>query len=166
MLLTEVVETSAALAGTRSRLKKAEFIAALLSRATDPVETAIVVTYLSGELRQRRTGVGWRTLMDAPAPAAEPSLTVEAVDRAFGELAEIAGAGSQARRRAAVDALFAQATEAEQTFLRLLVGGELRQGALDGVMADAVARATGIPLDKIGPRPCCTGRRLRWRSPY
>ncbi|MFK4085249.1 ATP-dependent DNA ligase [Kribbella sp. NPDC020789] len=149
MLLTEVVETSAALAGTRSRLKKAEFIAALLSRATDPVETAIVVTYLSGELRQRRTGVGWRTLMDAPAPAAEPSLTVEAVDRAFGELAEIAGAGSQARRRAAVDALFAQATEAEQTFLRLLVGGELRQGALDGVMADAVARATGIPLDKI-----------------
>ena len=62
MLLTEVVETSAALAGTRSRLKKAELIAGLLRQATEPGETEIVVTYLSGELRQRRTGVGWRTL--------------------------------------------------------------------------------------------------------
>ncbi|WP_238163206.1 ATP-dependent DNA ligase [Kribbella capetownensis] len=149
MLLTEVVETSTALAGTRSRLKKAEFIAGLLSRATEPAETEIVVTYLSGELRQRRTGVGWRTLMDAPTPAESPSLTVEEVDSAFAELAEMSGAGSQARRREAIDALFGRATEDEQRFLRLLVGGELRQGALDGVMADAVARATGIPLEKI-----------------
>ncbi|GAA0586142.1 ATP-dependent DNA ligase [Kribbella sandramycini] len=149
MLLTEVVETSAALAGTRSRLKKAEFIAGLLTRAATASETGIVVTYLSGELRQRRTGVGWRTLLEAPAPASEPSLTVEEVDQAFAELAEISGAGSQARRRAAVDALFERATEGEQQFLRLLVGGELRQGALDGVMADAVARATGVPLEKI-----------------
>jgi DNA ligase-1 len=149
MLLNDVVETSAALAGTRSRLKKAELIAGLLSTATEPNETEIVVTYLSGELRQRRTGVGWRTLMDAPGPAESPSLTVEEVDRAFAELAEMAGAGSQARRRAAVDELFGRATEAEQKWLRFLVGGELRQGALDGVMADAVARATGIPLEKI-----------------
>ena len=149
MLLSEVVETSAALAGTRSRLKKAEFIAALLSRATEPAETEIVVTYLSGELRQRRTGVGWRTLMDTPAPAGSPSLTVQEVDQTFAELAVMAGAGSQARRREAVGAMFGRATEDEQRFLRLLVGGELRQGALDGVMADAVAGATGIPLEKI-----------------
>jgi DNA ligase-1 len=149
MLLTQVVETSAALAGTRSRLQKAGFIAALLSEATEPAEIGIVVTYLSGELRQRRTGVGWRTLMDAPDPAPEPSLTVVEVDQAFAELAEMSGAGVQARRRAAVDELFGRATAAEQQFLRLLVGGELRQGALDGVMADAVARATGIPLDRI-----------------
>jgi DNA ligase-1 len=149
MLLTEVVDTSTALAGTRSRLKKAEFIATLLAKATEPAETEIVVTYLSGELRQRRTGVGWRTLMDAPQPAPAPSLTVEEVDHAFAELAEMSGAGVQARRRAAVDALLGRATADEQQFLRQLVGGELRQGALDGVMADAVARATGIPLDKI-----------------
>ncbi|GAA1162330.1 ATP-dependent DNA ligase [Kribbella jejuensis] len=149
MLLTKVVETSAALAGTRSRLQKAGFIAGLLSEATEPAEIEIVVTYLSGELRQRRTGVGWRTLMDAPAPVTEPSLTVEEVDQAFAELAEMSGAGVQARRRAAVDALFRRATAAEQQFLRQLVGGELRQGALDGVMADAVARATDIPLNKI-----------------
>ncbi len=149
MLLTDVAETSTALAGTRSRLKKAELIAGLLSTATDPVETEIVVTYLSGELRQRRTGVGWRSLMEVPEPATSPSLTVEEVDRTFGELAEIAGAGSQARRREMVGAMFGRATEAEQRFLRFLVAGELRQGALDGVMADAVARATGISLEKI-----------------
>ena len=118
MLLTEVVETSAALAGTRSRLKKAEFIAGLLSKATEPGDTEIVVTYLSGELLQRRTGVGWRTLADAPEPAAEPSLTVEEVDRAFAELAEMGGAGVQARRREPVDALFGRATADEQRFLR------------------------------------------------
>ncbi|WP_041289361.1 ATP-dependent DNA ligase [Kribbella flavida] len=149
MLLADVVATSSSLSGTRSRLAKAKFIAELLTAATDPVETEVVVTYLSGELRQRRTGVGWRTLADVPEPAATPSLTVEQVDRTFAELAEIAGAGSQARRREAVNALFGRATEPEQRFLRQLVAGELRQGALDGVMADAVAKATGIALEKI-----------------
>jgi DNA ligase-1 len=149
MLLADVVATSTSLSQTRSRRAKADLIASLLTTATDPVETEIVVTYLSGELRQRRTGVGWRTLADAPGPAASPSLTVEEVDRAFAELSEIAGAGSQARRREGVDALFSRATDDEQRFLRFLVGGELRQGALDGVMADAVAKATGIPLEKI-----------------
>jgi DNA ligase-1 len=149
MLLADVVATSAALSQTRSRRAKADLIATLLTTATDPVETEIVVTYLSGELRQRRTGVGWRTLAEAPAPAATGSLTVEEVDRSFAELAVIAGTGSQGKRREGVDALFARATAEEQHFLRLLVGGELRQGALDGVMADAVGKATGIPLEKI-----------------
>lgn len=149
MLLADVVATSSALSQTRSRRAKADLIAALLVSATEAEETAIVVTYLSGELRQRRTGVGWRTLMDAPVPAETASLTIEEVDQAFAELSEFAGAGSQARRRAAVDALFERATADEQKFLRLLVGGELRQGALDGVMADAVGKATGVPLAKI-----------------
>jgi DNA ligase-1 len=149
MLLADVVATSTALSQTRSRRAKADLIATLLTTATDPVETSIVVTYLSGELRQRRTGVGWRTLADAAAPAEAPSLTIEEVDQAFAELSEFAGAGSQAKRREAVDALFSRATGDEQRFLRQLVGGELRQGALDGVMADAVGKATGIPLEKI-----------------
>jgi DNA ligase 1 len=149
MLLADVVATSAALSQTRSRRTKADLIATLLTMTTDPVETEIVVTYLSGELRQRRTGVGWRTLADGPPPAAVASLTVAEVDQAFAELAGIAGAGSQAKRREIVDALFGRATREEQQFLRMLVGGELRQGALDGVMADAVGKATGIPLEKI-----------------
>ena len=81
MLLADVVATSAALSQTRSRRAKADLIATLLVSATEAEETAIVVTYLSGELRQRRTGVGWRTLMDAPAPAETASLTIEEVDR-------------------------------------------------------------------------------------
>ncbi|MFC0625577.1 ATP-dependent DNA ligase [Kribbella deserti] len=149
MLLADVVATSTALSQTRSRRAKADLIATLLTTAADPLETEIVVTYLSGELRQRRTGVGWRTLVDVPEPAVAPSLTVEQVDAAFADLATLAGAGSQAKRREAVAALFAQATAEEQRFLRLLVSGELRQGALDGVMADAVGKATGIPLEKI-----------------
>jgi DNA ligase-1 len=149
MLLADVVATSAALSQTRSRRAKADLIATLLTTTTDPVETEIVVTYLSGELRQRRTGVGWRTLVDTPPPVTTASLTVEEVDGAFAELARVTGAGSQARRREVVDALFRRATADEQQFLRLLVGGELRQGALDGVMADAVSKATGIALEKI-----------------
>ena len=149
MLLADLVATSTAVSQTRSRRTKADLIATLLSTTSDPGETEVVVTYLSGELRQRRTGVGWRTLADAPPPAPAASLTVEEVDAAFGALAEIAGAGSQAKRREAVDELFGRATADEQQFLRLLVGGELRQGALDGVMADAVGKATGIPLERI-----------------
>src|SRR5262245_43240634 len=149
MLLTDLVDTSAAVAATRSRRTKADLIAELLRRTTTADETQIVVMYLSGELRQRRTGVGWRSLMNVPDPADEPSLDVTEVDAAFAEVSEISGSGSQAKRRAVMDGLFGRATADEQRFLRFLVGGELRQGALDGVMADAVATATGIPLDKI-----------------
>ena len=149
MLLTDLVETSAAVAATRSRRAKADLIAGLLKRTGTADETQIVVMYLSGELRQRRTGVGWRSLMDVPDPAAEAGLEVTEVDAAFAEVSGISGAGSQARKRAVMDALFGRATADEQRFLRALVSGELRQGALDGVMADAVATATGIGLDKI-----------------
>lgn len=149
MLLADLVATSAAVSKTRSRLTKAQLIGDLLARTTTADESAIVVTYLSGELRQRRTGVGWRSLMQVPEPAAEPSLDVTEVDAAFAAVAEISGTGSQARRRQVMDELFGRATADEQQFIRLLVGGELRQGALDGVMAEAVAKATGIGIDKI-----------------
>ena len=111
--------------------------------------TQIAVSYLSGSLRQRRTGVGWKALRDLPESASSPSLTVEAVDAAFAALAEVAGAGAQARRRSLVRGLFGSATAQEQRFLALLAGGELRQGALDGVMTEAVALATGVPSQRI-----------------
>ena len=105
---------------------------------------AVVVSWLSGELPQRQIGVGWAALRSLPAPAAEPSLTVLEVDAGFTEIGAVAGKGSQARRAELVTGLFAAATEQEQTFLRRLLGGELRQGALIGVMADAVAKAAGV----------------------
>src|SRR6185369_6279864 len=122
-------------------------IADLLHQAgdeNDPKLVAVVVSWLSGELPQRQIGVGWAALRSLPDPADEPSLTVLQVDAAFSEIGGVAGKGSQARRAELVNGLFAAATEREQAFLRRLLGGELRQGALVGVMADAVAKAADV----------------------
>jgi DNA ligase-1 len=140
MLLVDVVRTSEAVGATRSRLEKVASIAEVLRRAA-PAEVPIVVRFLSGELRQRRTGIGWASLRDLPPPASEARLDLVAVDAAFERAEHASGSGSASRRRATVDELFGAATSEEQRFLARLVSGELRQGALVGIMADAVARA-------------------------
>ncbi|MEB3983698.1 ATP-dependent DNA ligase [Mycobacterium sp. 663a-19] len=146
MLLLDVAATSVDVGATPSRLAKVARIADLLRRAApDPELVAIVVAWLSGELRQRQIGVGWASLRSRPPPAAHPTLTVSGVDAAFSEIGAVAGKGSQARRAELVAGLFAAATETEQTFLLRLMSGELRQGALVGIMADAVAKAAGVP---------------------
>jgi ATP-dependent DNA ligase I len=142
--LADLVEASAAIGATRSRLAKVERIAEVLRRLA-PEEVAAGVAFLSGELRQRQIGVGWAALRDLPAPAVEPSLTVGEVDAAFERIGGIAGSGSQAARRDALAELFARATESEARFLVRLLGGELRQGALEGVMVQALARAADAP---------------------
>ena len=116
------------------------------STAWRPSELAIVVAYLSGELRQRRTGIGWAAVRDLPHPTPFAVLTVAEVDAAFERIANVAGAGSQATRATELRNLFAAATPAEQRFLQALATGELRQGALDGVMVDAIAKAADVPL--------------------
>ena len=148
MLLDHVVVTSTDVGAASSRLAKIARIAELLTSA-DPREVAVVVSWLSGELPQRQIGVGWAALRTLPAPAAEPSLSVADVDAALSAIGALAGKGSQARRAELIGDLFAAATEPEQVFLRRLLGGELRQGALAGVMADAVARAGGIPATAV-----------------
>ena len=146
VLLLEVAATSVDVGGTSSRLTKVAHIADLLGRAAaDPELVAIIVSWLSNELRQRQIGVGWASLRSRPPAASHPTLTVSGVDTTFSEIGAVSGKGSQARRAALVTGLFAAATEAEQTFLLRLMSGELRQGALAGIMADAVAKATGIP---------------------
>ena len=147
MQLIDVAAASAEVGATSSRLAKIARIADLLRRAgteDDPRLVAVVVSWLSGELPQRQIGVGWAALRSLPSPADEPTLTVLRVDAAFSEIGQVAGKGSQARRAELVNGVFAAATETEQTFLRRLLGGELRQGALVGVMADAVAKAADI----------------------
>jgi DNA ligase-1 len=148
VLLQTLVEVSAAVAATRSRAAKASLVADAL-RSCEPGEVETVVAYLSGELRQRRTGVGWRALQQLPDSAAEPSLTVGEVHQGFELLAAVSGAGSQAARALLVEQLFSRATAEEQRWLTLLVGGELRQGALDGVMLEAVSRAAGLPAADV-----------------
>jgi DNA ligase 1 len=148
VLLRDLVETSAAVGATSKRLEKLGLLSATLARLA-PDEVEIGVAYLSGELRQRQIGVGWASLRDRPLPAREPALTLVDVDAACARIGAAAGAGSQGVRRAALAELFGRATETEQEFLVRLLLGDLRQGALAGVMADAVARAAGVPLKDV-----------------
>jgi DNA ligase-1 len=140
----ELAATSAAVSATSGRKAKIDLLADALRRL-GPDEIVPGSAYLAGELRQRQTGVGWAGLRDLPPPAAEPTLTVAAVDSAIAELAVVAGIGSQARRRDLVGALFAAATADEQRLLTALFSGELRQGAQAGLLADAIARAADVP---------------------
>ncbi|MEM6109937.1 ATP-dependent DNA ligase [Mycobacterium sp. 050272] len=150
MLLLEVVATSSDVGATASRLTKVARIADLLSRAaSDPEVVAIVVSWLSGELPQRQIGVGWASLRTRPPAAAEPRLTVTGVHASLTEIGAVSGKGSQARRAELLAMLMAAATESEQTFLVRLLSGELRQGALAGIMADAVAKAAEIPAAAV-----------------
>ena len=148
MLLSRLTETRRALVATRSRNAKRDLIAAVLRDVSgDDVE--IVVSYLSGGLRQRRTGVGWRTLQQTPPPAAESTLTVAEVDAAFEGMAGLSGSGSAGARTAAVQALFGRATREEQEFLFGLVSGELRQGAMEAAVQDGLATAFGVPVAAV-----------------
>jgi ATP-dependent DNA ligase len=166
VLLNEVVEASAAVAGTRARSAKIETIAALLRKAR-PAEVMIAVAFLSGELLQGQIGVGYAALGSLlrpgvasgsadsadgeraqPAPGG-PALTLTDVNAAFSKIGLIAGAGSQAERRRLLAGLFARATDREQEFLARLLSGDLRQGALAGIMTDALARAADVPAEEV-----------------
>ncbi|MCZ4522011.1 ATP-dependent DNA ligase [Rhodococcus ruber] len=158
MLMSRIVEASRAVAATRSRKVKIEQLSALLAEAEiGDIEPA--VSWLSGELRQGRIGVGWRTLADLEVTSAEAStLTVTAVDDAISAVASTSGAGSAARRVALLTDLFSRCTAEERQFLIRLVTGELRQGALEGIMVDAVAAATNLPQAPVRRAFMLSGR--------
>ncbi|WP_440900478.1 ATP-dependent DNA ligase [Actinosynnema sp.] len=153
MLFSRVVEVSAEVGSTRSRLAKVSALAGLLRGVEDTGaagDAEAVVSFLVGVPRQGRIGAGFRTARQLAAPPAdEASLRVSDVDGALGEFAAESGKGSAARRAALLAALFAGATAEEQDFLKRLLTGELRQGALEGVMLDAVARAAGVPGEAV-----------------
>jgi DNA ligase-1 len=148
VLFLDVAATSAAVSATSGRKAKIELLADALRRL-EPDELVAGSAYLAGELRQRQTGVGYASLRDLPPPAAEPTLTVAAVDAAIAEISVVSGAGSQARRRDLLGALFGAATADEQRLLVGLFGGELRQGAQAGLLADAIAKAAEVPLTAV-----------------
>jgi DNA ligase-1 len=148
MLLANVAAAWTEVAATSARGAKVSRLGVLL-KGLSPDEAIPVVSWLSGELTQRQIGVGWAALRELPSPASEPTLQILDVQRRFTEIGAMAGAGSQARRRSLVDGLFAAATAQEHDFLRRLLGGDLRQGALVGVMTDAVARAAEVPLTAV-----------------
>jgi DNA ligase-1 len=148
VLLAEIAGVSRTVATTSARLAKIEALAAALRQA-GPLEVPIAVAYLSGELPQRQIGVGWATLRGGFAPAAAATLTLSEVDAGFSAIGAISGKGSTAARKALVSELFGRATETEQQFLYGLLSGELRQGALEGVMTEAVARAASVPVAEV-----------------
>jgi ATP-dependent DNA ligase I len=157
MPLDRVVQTSAAVAATSGRLAKIDHIARLL-RDVPAAEITVAVSFLSGDLTQRQIGVGYAALTDlmggyGPAvstaaglgqPPAVPQLTLAETDEAFGQIGALTGQGSQAERRRLLADLMTRATQRERDFLVRLLAGDLRQGALDGVMTDAIARAAGV----------------------
>jgi DNA ligase-1 len=154
VLLCELVACSIEVAATSSRLAKRAAIAALL-READADELVPLVSWLSGRLTQRRTGLGWAGLRDAPEPSSEPSLTVRDVEAAFDLLAAASGEGSQSQRRAVVADLWGRATAAEQPYLTSLALEDVRQGAQDSTVQDAAAVAFQVPAGRPQQRSTC-----------
>lgn len=152
--LAAVAATSSELAATSSRTAKRALIADLLA-ATDPDELELVAAWLSGGYRQRRLGIGWaalRAVADEPPAPDQNALemdtggaTIAEVDQAFDQLAAAAGAGSSAARTAVLRSMWQRTNPAERDFLTRLVMGDLRQGALESLVADAGAQAFGVP---------------------
>ena len=145
MLLAQVVDASAQMTATSKRLAKIEVLAHLLKQLT-PEEILITVPYLSGAVRQGKIGIGYASLSAAsvsPAPLA--SLQVTEVDQTFGAIARRRGNA----RLEPLTTLFSRATDREQHFLRGLLTGELRQGALEGIMIEALAKASGTAVERV-----------------
>ncbi|WP_019814222.1 ATP-dependent DNA ligase [Saccharomonospora saliphila] len=158
MWFHELVRVSGRLAATRSRKAKTAELAELLTGA--PVdELAAAVAFLTGAPTQGRIGVGWRTLADLRTPPAErPTLTVAEVDALLGDVARVSGGGSTARRADLLRSLLSRATHEEQGFLVRLLTGELRQGALEGVMVEAVAATAEVPAAAVRRAFMISGR--------
>jgi DNA ligase-1 len=149
VLLAALVNTSTAVAATRSRTAKVAALVALLQDLA-PEEVAVAVSLLTGAPRQGRIGVGWRTAFGVDvAHAATPAVTVLELDATLTALAGTAGPGSVAARNELLATLFARCTQPEADFVRRLLTGELRQGALAGIMTDAVAKAADVPIELV-----------------
>jgi DNA ligase-1 len=143
-LLADVVTASQEVTETSSRSKKVAILAQLLARL-EPGEVGVAVGLLTGTPRQGRVGVGYSTIYGLECePAPEPSLAIEELDGAIVAVQDTTGSGSAAERRRILTELLGRATEAEADFVKRLFTGGLRQGALAGVIADAVAKAAGV----------------------
>jgi DNA ligase-1 len=145
MELARLVELVGRVRATARKTDKIALMAELL-RQTREDETALAALYLSGTLPQGRIGLGWRTIQAAlgEQPTAGEPLALTDVDRAFEAMAAEEGAGSSARRTGTLRGLFGRASADERRFLAELIMGELRQGALEGLLLEAVAKAAGL----------------------
>ena len=149
-LLAKLADVSARVGASPARLAKIAELAAFL-RSLEPGEIRIGVQYLSGQAPQGRFGIGPSVLREAAEapPMSTATLSLTEVDKTLSEVAALRGRGLNSLRTAALRDLLGRATEAEQQFLVRLLVGELRQGALAGVMVDAIASASGVPVADV-----------------
>ncbi|MEO8827218.1 ATP-dependent DNA ligase [Lapillicoccus sp.] len=149
MLLNDVVQTAVEVTATASRLAKVAALAELLRRV--PVdEIAPTVGFLVGRVRQGRVGVGYRTVAALMGdPADEASLTVADLDGLFDLLLATEGVGSSSARTEALRAVALRATAEEQSFISRVLLGEMRTGALEGILVDGIASAAGVPAASV-----------------
>ncbi len=149
MLLLELVDASNAVSQTAARTEKTSLLARLLTRLT-PQEAPVAVSYLAGRPRQSPLGVGHAAVFAVdPEPAPGPTLQILAVDDILQEVSETSGPGSKRQKHDLLTTLLSRATATEQEFLRGLMLRNLRQGALEAVMADAVAKALDVPPQRV-----------------
>jgi|HubBroStandDraft_5_1064220.scaffolds.fasta_scaffold80416_1 DNA ligase-1 len=145
MLLARLVETSQRIAAISKRRTKIDLLSNLLLQAHG-AEIDIAVAFLSARTRQGKIGIGYGAVREASAPpVSKPQLDLAEVDRAFAAIS----AATPRDRTALLKHLFSRATEPEQHFLSALLQGELRHGALQGIMLDAVAQAAKLPVDRV-----------------
>jgi DNA ligase-1 len=149
VLLQQLVATSRTVAATSGRLAKIELLADLLKQA-GPDEIELAISYLSGTIRQSKVGVGWATLQGAKGQAAkEAKLDIRDVDTTLERVSQTSGKGSATAKQKLLAELFSRATAEEQDFLFRLLTGELRQGALEGIMVEALAKARDLPAAEV-----------------
>ena len=149
MQLAELVDVSRRVAETRSRTRKIAVLSECVTAATQD-ELRLAVAYLAGTLPQGRVGIGYAAVYAIPTEAAaEPQLQISDVDDLLQRIAAATGAGSRERRSTLLHDLFARATADEQAFLRRLLLGEMRHGALDGVMVETIAAAAQVPAAAV-----------------
>ena len=149
MLLADLVTCADAVAATPARTEKIEFLAELLQGA-DGREAGVVAGLVAGDPRQGRIGVGWATVAALQAEAVhEPTVTVADLDAMLDAVAHAAGDGSTQRRLDILEGFLTRATASEADFVRRLLVGELRQGASEGVVVEAVARAAGVTASVV-----------------
>jgi DNA ligase-1 len=149
-LLADLVATSQRVASSAGRREKVRELCSFL-KGLPAGEIELAVDYLSGEIPQGKIGIAYKPLHAAAAAeaSADSQLTLSDVDRSLGTLAQMRGSGSTALRAQALKALFSLATSAEQHFLLRLLVGELRQGALAGVMIEGIAAAANLPAARV-----------------
>ena len=154
MLLARLVDVVSKVRATTKKTEKTALLADFLRQTLRPgsdqgqgKETELASLYLSGTLRQGKLGVGWRMIQDAMVeglPSGEP-LTLREMDQVFDRIAADEGSGSTERKIGALRRLFQRANPMQREFLAQLLMGEIRQGALEGLLLEAIAKAAGLP---------------------